>query len=100
VQVIALAPKSQAEWIFNHAEFPSLKDAPTDAMLKGYLNKYAKEDYLSKLADFNLISYMASKATIPEKTLNEVCQAIKTKTALSRETLNALDAIFASKGWV
>lgn len=98
--MITLQPKSLAEWQFAHAEFPALKDQPTDAMLGGWMRKYAKENYLQRLADFNLLSFIAAKGAIPEKTLNDVCQALKNKAPLAKETTAALDALAVSKGWV
>lgn len=100
VKVIALQPKSIAEWQFAHAEFPALKDQPTDAMVNGWMKKFAKESYTQRLADFNLLSYIAAKGAIPEKTLNDICQALKTKATLGKEAMAALDALAVSKGWI
>ena len=100
VKVIALAPKSEADWMFQHAQFPSMKDQPTDAILNGYMKKYRSEDYLTKLSDFNLLTYLASKSILPPKTLTDVCLAISNRTPIGRDALNSLDAIFATKGWI
>lgn len=99
VKVIA-AGRTSNDCIFKHGDFPPLKDEPTDAMLKGYMVKYARESYLDKLADFNLLAYLARKSVLPQQTLNDVCQALQTQMPLGREADAALDTVFITKGWV
>lgn len=83
-----------------HADFPPLASQPSEAMLKGYLAKYASESYVSKLADFNLLVYLAAKGILNEQTLSGVCDAIRERKPLSKETQAAIDAAWIQKGLV
>ena len=98
VKVILTAPTSAADSPLKHADFPPLASMPTDAVLKGYFAKYAGESYVTKMADFNLLAFLLTKSLVPEKALGELCDAIRTKTPLSRDTQSQLDSTFLAKG--
>ena len=100
VKVILTAPSAGAggDPVFRHADFPGLSSSPTDAMLKGYMAKYAREDYVSKLADFNLLAFLLAKAVLPEKAVGEVCDAIRERKSIGKDTQSQLDSAFLAKG--
>jgi hypothetical protein len=97
VKVVASTPKEQM-CIFNHTEFPSSgSEAQLKSLFKSHLIKFAKQDYVERLADFNLLCYLGRTLGMP--LIRQVCQSIRTKTGLSPQIKGALDAELIGKGY-
>jgi hypothetical protein len=98
VKVITAAPLPGENAVLRRAEFPPLTAQPTDRMAKEFLMKYKSESILSKLADFNLLIYLQVKGILNEKLMNELCEAIKNRSAIKPDTAAQIEAALISKG--
>lgn len=93
VKVIASAPR-KPNFMFCHSEFPS---NGTEADCRSHISRFSKEEYLSKLSDFNLLCTLAGIANLP--LVLKVCTAIKNKTPLSNDVKAELDTLFVQKNF-
>jgi len=94
VKVITSAPPVGTQPFFAHTDFPPLPTGPTESHLKQYMQRYVKEGYERKLADFNLLCFLHAKKTLTDRVFNEVCKAIASKKSMSQETQTQLDTVF------
>jgi nuclear protein localization family protein 4 len=91
VKVIVSEAKNP-EVVFQHNIFPS---RGSDIHMRSHMAEYTRQPYEQKLADFNLLVYLAK--TIGWPLTQEICDSIRDKKGLSKDQREALDRALVAK---
>lgn len=86
VKTIFSTPKVATN-MFKHDDFPSRGN---DGSLKFHLNQCASEPYESKLSDFNLLCYLATKN---KRLIKEVCTSLRKRQSFDQKSREELDTM-------
>lgn len=104
VKVNLTAPRPNSkDLLFKSFGFPFSGAQFTEASVRHFLSTHSKEEYETKLSDFNLLVCLAkltaSKPTTDQATILAVCDAISKRQSIPTPVREQLDRIFIEKNF-